>query len=75
MLNRVFFCMPLLMLTQCANYLQFLETTDASHESVVQRAAEAVGHSQSVVRAVVFSAAKTAAAFLDLAVSVLRYMF
>ncbi|CAI5714225.1 unnamed protein product [Hyaloperonospora brassicae] len=74
-LDRVVFSMPLLLLTQCANYLRFLETTGATHESVVQRAATAVGHSQGVVSAVVFSAAKTVHEFVELAVSVLRYMF
>ncbi|GMF26214.1 unnamed protein product [Phytophthora lilii] len=67
--------MPLLVLTQCANYLNFLETTGVSHESVVKSSATAVGHSQGVVSAVIFSAAKTAAEFVEIGVSILRYMF
>ncbi|OWZ18416.1 Fatty acid synthase subunit alpha, partial [Phytophthora megakarya] len=74
-LDRVYFSMPLLVLTQCANYLNFLETTGVTHESVVKNSATAVGHSQGVVSAVIFSAAKTAQEFVEIGVSVLRYMF
>ncbi|RLN76648.1 hypothetical protein BBJ28_00026751, partial [Nothophytophthora sp. Chile5] len=74
-LDRVFFSAPMLMLTQCANYLDFLETTGVSHESMVKNASTAVGHSQGIASAVVFSAAKTADEFHELAVSLLRYMF
>ncbi|KAL4137325.1 hypothetical protein PRIC2_000847 [Phytophthora ramorum] len=74
-LDRVYFSMPLLVLTQCANYLNFLETTGVSHESVVKSSATAIGHSQGVVSAVIFSVAKTAQEFVDVGVSVLRYMF
>ncbi|RLN89483.1 hypothetical protein BBJ28_00024947, partial [Nothophytophthora sp. Chile5] len=74
-LDRVFFSAPMLMLTQCANYLNFLETTGVSHESMVKNATTAVGHSQGIASAVVFSAAKTADEFHELAVSFLRYMF
>ncbi|KAE9067205.1 Fatty acid synthase subunit beta, partial [Phytophthora fragariae] len=74
-LDCVYFSMPLLVLTQCANYLNFLETAGVSHESVVKSSATAVGHSQGVVSAVIFSAAKTAKEFAEIGVSVLRYMF
>ncbi|GMF62922.1 unnamed protein product [Phytophthora fragariaefolia] len=74
-MNRVFFSMPLLVLTQCANYLHFLETAGVTHESVVKSSATAVGHSQGVVSAVIFSAAKTAQEVVEIGVSVLRYMF
>ncbi|KAF4131937.1 4'-phosphopantetheinyl transferase domain-containing protein [Phytophthora infestans] len=74
-MSHVFFSMPLLALTQCANYLNFLETTGLTHETVVKNSATAVGHSQGVVSAVIFSAAKTAQEFVDIGVSVLRYMF
>ncbi|KAG6574452.1 putative fatty acid synthase subunit alpha [Phytophthora cinnamomi] len=74
-MDRVYFSMPLLVLTQCANYLNFLETAGVTHESVVKSSATAVGHSQGVVSAVIFSAAKTAHEFADIGVSVLRYMF
>ncbi|KAG2789199.1 Fatty acid synthase subunit beta [Phytophthora cactorum] len=74
-LDRVFFSMPLLTLTQCANYLNFLETAGVSHESVVKNSATALGHSQGVVSAVIFSTAKTAQEFVEIGVSVLRYMF
>ncbi|KAL3671875.1 hypothetical protein V7S43_002543 [Phytophthora oleae] len=74
-MDRVFFSMPLLVLTQCANYLNFLETAGVTHESVVKSSATAVGHSQGVVSAVIFSAAKTAQEFVTVGVSVLRYMF
>ncbi|CAH0517169.1 unnamed protein product [Peronospora belbahrii] len=74
-LDRVFFSMPLLVLTQCANYLNFLEIAGVTHESVVKRSTTAVGHSQGVVSAVVFSVAKTAEEFVEIGISVLRYMF
>ncbi|EGZ23948.1 hypothetical protein PHYSODRAFT_556584 [Phytophthora sojae] len=74
-LDCVYFSMPLLVLTQCANYLNFLETAGVSHESVVKSSTTAVGHSQGVVSAVIFSAAKTAEEFVAIGVSVLRYMF
>ncbi|KAK1943247.1 Fatty acid synthase subunit alpha [Phytophthora citrophthora] len=74
-MSRVFFSMPLLMLTQCANYLKFLEATGVSHENVIKNSSTAIGHSQGVVSAVVFSAAKTAQEFVAIGVSVLRYMF
>ncbi|POM61756.1 Fatty acid synthase subunit alpha, partial [Phytophthora palmivora] len=74
-LDRVYFSMPLLVLTQCANYLSFLETAGVTHESVVKNSTTAVGHSQGVVSAVIFSAAKTAQEFVEIGVSVLRYMF
>ncbi|KAI9921603.1 hypothetical protein PsorP6_002324 [Peronosclerospora sorghi] len=74
-LDRVYFSMPLITLTQCANYLRFLETTCVTHESVIKHSAATVGHSQGVVSAVIFSAAKTAQEFTELSVSVLRYMF
>ncbi|ETI50013.1 hypothetical protein F443_06335, partial [Phytophthora nicotianae P1569] len=74
-MSRVYFSMPLLVLTQCANYLNFLETTGLTHESVVKNSATAVGHSQGVVSAVIFSAAKTAQEFVEIGISVLRYMF
>ncbi|EEY57118.1 fatty acid synthase subunit alpha, putative [Phytophthora infestans T30-4] len=74
-MSRVFFSMPLLALTQCANYLNFLETTGLTHEIMVKNSATAVGHSQGVVSAVIFSAAKTAQELVDIGVSVLRYMF
>ncbi|CEG41510.1 fatty acid synthase subunit [Plasmopara halstedii] len=73
--DRVFFSMPLLVLTQCANYLNFLETAGVSHESVVKHSTTAIGHSQGIVSAVIFSAAKTAEDIIDLGVSMLRYMF
>ncbi|GMF15412.1 unnamed protein product [Phytophthora lilii] len=74
-LNRVVFNMPLLMLTQCANYLSFLETNAVTHESMVKSSATAIGHSQGVVSAVLFSAAKTAQEFQEIAISAMRYMF
>ncbi|OWZ15871.1 Fatty acid synthase subunit alpha [Phytophthora megakarya] len=74
-LNRVVFSMPLLMLTQCANYLHFLETTGVTHESMIKNSTIAIGHSQGVVSAVVFSAAKTTQEFQELSVAMLRYMF
>ncbi|POM68442.1 Fatty acid synthase subunit alpha, partial [Phytophthora palmivora] len=54
-LDRVYFSMPLLVLTQCANYLNFLDTAGVTHESVVKNSTTAVGHSQGVVSAVIFS--------------------
>ncbi|CAI5733880.1 unnamed protein product [Peronospora farinosa] len=74
-LDRVFFSMPLLLLTQCANYLHFLEITGATHESVVKSSTTALGHSQGVVSAVIFSVAKTVEEFVEVSISVLRYMF
>ncbi|TDH65379.1 hypothetical protein CCR75_002038 [Bremia lactucae] len=74
-LDRVFFSMPLLVLTQCANYLHFLENANVSHESVVKNATAAMGHSQGVVSAVIFSLAKTDQDFMDISVSMLRFMF
>ncbi|KAL3656946.1 hypothetical protein V7S43_018151 [Phytophthora oleae] len=74
-MSRVFFSMPLLMLMQCANYLNFLETTGISHENVVKNSSTAIGHSQGVVSVVIFSAAKTAQEFVGIGVSMLRYMF
>ncbi|KAE9121286.1 hypothetical protein PF010_g7178 [Phytophthora fragariae] len=40
-LDRVYFRMPLLVLTQCANYFNFLESVGVSHESVVKRSSTA----------------------------------
>ncbi|KAL4138997.1 hypothetical protein PRIC2_002497 [Phytophthora ramorum] len=74
-MDRVFFSMPMLMLTQCANYLNFLETTGVTHESMIKNSATTIGHSQGVVSAVVFSAATTAQEFQELGVTALRYMF
>ncbi|KAG3005001.1 Fatty acid synthase subunit alpha [Phytophthora cactorum] len=73
--NRVFFSMPMLMLTQCANYLNFLEVTGVTHESMIKNSTTAIGHSQGVVSAVIFSAAKSVEEFQELGVAVLRYMF
>ncbi|KAG2522184.1 hypothetical protein JM16_005912 [Phytophthora kernoviae] len=74
-LDRVPFSMPMLVLTQCANYLNFLETAGVTHESMVKSSATAVGHSQGVVSAVIFSAAKTVEEYVELSVSIIRYMF
>ncbi|KAG3101268.1 Fatty acid synthase subunit beta [Phytophthora idaei] len=73
--NRVFFSMPMLMLTQCANYLNFLEVTGITHESMIKNSTTAIGHSQGVVSAVIFSAAKTVEEFQELGVAMLRYTF
>ncbi|EGZ10857.1 hypothetical protein PHYSODRAFT_337628 [Phytophthora sojae] len=69
-LDSGYFSMPLVELTQCANYLNFLRSAGVSHESVVKSSATAVGHSQGVVSAVIFLAAKTAEEFVAIGVCV-----
>ncbi|TMW63542.1 hypothetical protein Poli38472_002483 [Pythium oligandrum] len=74
-LSRAFFSYPLIVLTQAANYLVFLDTNKLTHEDVVKSTACAIGFSQGVVSGALFAAAKTREDYETLAVAVIRYMF
>ncbi|OQS01704.1 fatty acid synthase subunit alpha [Achlya hypogyna] len=66
---------PLIMLTQFANYLAFLEAAHVKHEEILSRVAAASGHSQGLVTAVLVAAAKTHDKLLTLGLQFVRYMF
>ncbi|GAB9476399.1 Fatty acid synthase subunit alpha, partial [Globisporangium polare] len=73
--ERAFYSYPLIALTQAANYVSFLTSAKTRHEDVVKSASCAIGHSQGVVSAAVFAAAKTDEEFSEISVSFVRYMF
>lgn len=64
---------PLVTATQLGQYLATIRTSGASHATVRRRAAAAIGHSQGIMAAAVFSAAEDEQALVRLGAAAVAY--
>lgn len=67
--------LPLICLTQLCNFLAFVAQSNVTWEKIRGQIVGATGHSQGLVSAVVLAGADSPSGFLELAVTLIRFLF